>query len=128
VPRGRVGVRFSKKNVVATQLYLPFKTNEELADIADELGLSKNSVVTISVLSLVEHYIEGSISLSTMKQPIGTNDTRIQVALPEEAKVSLTIVAKRQKVKINWLCNLAIYAFIENYRLKRNKIFYDVLH
>jgi len=128
VPTGRLNVRFSKKNVVATQLYLPSKTNQELTDIADELGLSKNSVVTISVLSLVEHCTEGSISLSTMKQPAGANDTRIQVTLPEEAKASLTIAAKKQKVKVNWLCNLAIHAFIKNYRLKGNKIFYDVLH
>ncbi|MBM7703531.1 hypothetical protein [Metabacillus iocasae] len=118
----------AKGEAIPIHLYLPQSLHDEINQMALELGLTKNAIVTMILLSFLEQYEEHMNNVfSVMKQPSGANHSRLQVRIPSMIKYELEAAAQEQKQPVNWLVNLALQTFLDNYITSGRKLFFDLL-
>ncbi|WP_175639147.1 hypothetical protein [Metabacillus schmidteae] len=108
------------------QLDIPMDLSNQLDQLAEEIGMSKNAIILLSLYSFREMVNnEGFSVIGILVPPEGDDKFRLQCYLPNGLKEDLFNIALQHFnfTKINWIVKLALNTFICNLTYSKTKVF-----
>lgn len=119
-----IGGNYMKKG--SYQLLIPIALSKKLEQISDDVGMSKNTIILLSLYSFREVVkLEGFSIIGRLVPPEGEDKFKLQCYLPIDLREDLYDIALQyfNFTKINWIVKLALNTFICNLDYSKTTVF-----